>query len=443
MADLPLKGVRVIDLCVVWAGPFATMLLGDLGAEVIKVENPFVFQPMTRGAMARPPAPVLRAMNAWGGGVPGNEPGQRPWNYNPTFVQIYRNKHSFTVDLRRPEGLDILRRLVEVSDVVVENNAVDTLEKLGITYDWLKGINDRVIMVRIPAYGLSGPYSVARALGVHLESVMGHTLLRGYRELDPSNNSAIYSGDYMSGAQGCLAVMMALWHRKKTGKGQLIELAQAEGASPMFAQAFMDYALNGNVHGANGNRSVYEFAPCGVYPCISPGTAEEAADHWIAITVTSDDEWAALRRVMGDPEWSQDADLATVEGRAARQDLLDEKMAEWTRDFEDYDLFQRLQEAGVAAAPVLEASRVLDDPHVDARELYGPPRAIYDNVGQFRYMNPFYRFPESPSTHYKPPVAFGEDNDYVYREVLKVSDEEYERLKAGGHVSVDYDASVP
>ncbi|HET9199643.1 MAG TPA: CoA transferase, partial [Dehalococcoidia bacterium] len=123
MADLPLKGVRVIDLCVVWAGPFATMLLGDLGAEVIKPENPFVFQPMTRGAMARPPRQLLMAVAAWSGGLPDNDPGRHPWNYNPTFVSVYRNKKSFTVDLRRPEGMDVLRRLVEVSDVVVENNA--------------------------------------------------------------------------------------------------------------------------------------------------------------------------------------------------------------------------------------------------------------------------------------------------------------------------------
>ena len=126
MADLPLKGVRVIDLCVVWAGPFATMLLGDLGAEVIKPENPFVFQPMTRGAMARPPRQLLTAVVAWSGGLPDNDPGRHPWNYNPTFVSVYRNKKSFTVDLRRPEGMDVLRRLVQVSDVVVENNAVDT-----------------------------------------------------------------------------------------------------------------------------------------------------------------------------------------------------------------------------------------------------------------------------------------------------------------------------
>ncbi|MEX2237428.1 MAG: CoA transferase [Dehalococcoidia bacterium] len=440
MATLPLAGIRVVDLCVVWAGPFATMLLGDLGAEVIKVENPFVFQPMTRGGMARPPAPVLPALVAWSGGYPNSQPGPRPWNYCPTFVQVYRNKKSFTVDLRRPEGMEILRRLIEKSDVVVENNAVDTLSKLGVTYDWLKTIKDDIIMVRIPAYGLSGPYSEARALGTHLESVMGHTLLRGYPDLDPSNNTTIFSGDYMSGTQGALAVMMALWHRQRTGEGQLIEVAQAENASPMFAQAFMDYTLNGNVQGATGNQSVHGFVPSGVYPCVSLGTPQEAGDHWISITVTSDEEWQALRHEMGDPEWTAGLDSAAA--RLAAQDQVDESIAAWTAQFEDYDLFHRLQAAGVPCAPVLEASRVLDDAHVNARGLYKKQR-LYDDIGEHQYTTPFYRFPETPATVYQPPVAFGEHNEYVYKEVLGVDEEEYERLRDAGHISMDYDASVP
>ncbi|MEE9278667.1 MAG: CoA transferase, partial [Myxococcota bacterium] len=243
----PLEGVRVIDLCVVWAGPFATMLLGDLGAEVIKPENQFVWQPMTRGGSARPDKGMLQYTNAWGGGYPRNEPGARPWNYSPTFVSLYRNKKSFTVDLRQPEGLDVLARLVALSDVVYENNATGTLEKLGISYDWLREANPSIIFVQVPAYGSSGAYADARALGVHLEGVMGHTLLRGYEDADPSTNSAIFSGDYLAGTQGALAVMAALRHRDRSGEGQRIEIAQAENAAGMFTQAIMDYSLNGRV----------------------------------------------------------------------------------------------------------------------------------------------------------------------------------------------------
>jgi len=365
---LPLEGIRVIDFCVVWAGPFSTLLLGDLGAEVIKVENPHLMQPMTRGTIARPSKELLARIAPAAGGYPDNEPGPRPWNYNPTFVQLFRNKKSVTMDLRTDEGKEILGRLVAKSDALVENNATETMEKLGITYDWLRSWKPDIIMARIPAYGSNGPYAQARALGVHLESVLGHTLLRGYSDLDPSHNSPIFSGDYLAGAQTALAVMMAVWHRRKTGRGQLIEMGQAENASAMIAQAFMDYSLNGRMFDRLGNRSLYGAAPCGVYPCIG-GDPADVADRWICIAITDDAQWAALRGAMGDPEWARDPSLDTAAGRYARHDFLDERLAEWTAGFEDYELFHRLQAAGVPAAPIVDGSRIMEDPHVQARGL--------------------------------------------------------------------------
>ena len=438
---LPLTGVRVVDLCVVWAGPFATMLLGDLGAEVIKPENPFVFQPMTRGAMARPPQALLAASPGWGGGYPGGVPGPRPWNYTPTFVSLYRNKKSFTVDLRRPEGLEVLRQLVARSDVVYENNATGTMEKLGITYDWLRRAREDIIFVRVPAYGSTGPYRDARALGVHLEAVMGHTLLRGYEDADPSANTAIYSGDYLAGTQGALAVMAALWHREKAGEGQLIEIAQAENAAAMFTQAFMDYSLNRRIQRAIGNRDVFGRFPCGVYPCLSPGTAETMEDRWVSIHVQDDEEWAGLRRAMGEPDWAGDPRFATNEGRAAHADEIDAQIAAWTAGLADYDVMHRCQAEGVAAAPVLEASRIFDDPHLRARGFFR--RQHQADAGEHEYVGPLWRFPATPVAFYQPPVMFGEHNDYVYREVLGLDDEEIGRLAAAGHIATEYDASVP
>lgn len=441
MSPKPLEGVRVIDMCVVWAGPFATMILGDLGAEIIKPENPFVFQPMTRGAMARPPAPLLQASIAWGGGYPNNEPGERPWNYCPTFVSIYRNKKSFTVDLRRAEGMDVLRRLVETSDVLYENNATGTMEKLGITYEWLKSINPQIIMVRVPAYGSTGPYKDARALGVHLESVMGHTLLRGYEDADPSSNSAIYSGDYLAGAQGAFAVMTALWHRERTGEGQLIEIAQAENAAAMFSQAIMDYSLNRNVQSAIGNRDIFGNYPCGVYPAKSPGTAETMDDHWIAIHIENDEQWTSFGEAIGNPAWASDPRFATNDGRRDHAKEIDQHISSYTIEQDDYALMHRLQAAGVAAAPVLEASRVFDDPHLRARDFF--KTQTVEGAGTKEYMGPLWRFPATPVTYDQPPVTMGEHNDYVYREVLQMSDGEFEALRAGGHIARDYDPSVP
>ncbi len=440
-APKPLEGVRVIDLCVVWAGPFATMQLGDLGAEIIKPENPFVFQPMTRGAMARPPQMLVSNSIAWSGGLPRNEVGDRPWDYNPTFVSLYRNKKSFTVDLRRPEGLDVLKRLVAESDVVYENNATGTMEGLGITYDWLKEANPKIIFVRVPAYGSDGPYARARALGVHLEAVMGHSLLRGYPDADPSSNTAIYSGDYLAGAQGAFAVMTALWHRDRTGEGQLIEIAQAENAACMFTQAIMDYSLNGNIQGAIGNRDVHGRAPFGVYPAVSPGDSSTMDDRWIAIGIEDDVQWAAFGAAIGSPAWASDSRFATNAGRVQHHDELDALIAEYTATQDDYDLMQRLQAAGISATPVLEASRMFTDPHLRSRDFF--KQQTQPASGTFEYVGPLWKMPGTPVEYYQAPVMFGEHNDYVYREVLKVSDEEFEALKAGGHIATEYDPSVP
>lgn len=439
---LPLEGVRIIDLCVVWAGPFATMLLGDLGAEVLKVENPHVMQPMTRGTLARPSKELAAMLPPAAGGYPANDPGPRPWNYNPTFVQLFRNKKSFTVDLRTEEGKEIFGRVVALADAVVENNATETLEGLGITYDWLKRYNPDIIMVRIPAYGSTGPYNQARALGVHLESVMGHTLLRGYSDADPSENSPIFSGDYLAGAQAALAVMMALWHRERTGEGQLVEIGQAENASPMLAQAFMEFALNGAVPGRAGNRSIYGLAPTGVYPCLSPGTADDCLDRWIAISVTCDHQWEALVEAMGRPAWATDPAFATNQGRLAAHDEIDRCLSEWTAGFEDYDLFHRLQAAGVPSAPVLESSRMYEDAHVQARELHRP-QTLFDGIGPYRFNTPFIRLSETPTGVRQPPVALGEHNDYVYRELLGLDATEVARLVESGHIAQDFDATIP
>ena len=438
---LPLTGVRVLDFCVVWAGPYATMLLGDLGAEVIKPENPFAMQPSTRSGLAHPPQEILRAPG-YRGAYPNRELGPRPWNYAPGMVQLYRNKRSFSVDWRQPEGRAVIERLIATADAVVENSAPGTMEHLGFGYERLREIRPDIIMLRAPAYGSSGPYAEARALGVHMESVIGHTLLRGYADSEPNSTTSIFAADYLSGALAALAVMFALRHRERTGRGQLIELGQAEGATALVFQALMDYSLNRVVQRTRGNRSVYDAAPYGVYPCRSPGSALDAADRWIAISVTNDTEWRGLRRVMDEPSWACDPALETVAGRVARQDLLDAKLAEWTARWDDYALFERLQAAGVPAAPVLEASRVYDDPQVQARGVFQPQK-LHDLDRTYRLLTPFFHFSETPAMVYQPPVAMGEHNEYVYGRVLGIDGEEYRRLQAMGHISMEYAASVP
>jgi benzylsuccinate CoA-transferase BbsF subunit len=436
----PLEGYRILDMCLVWAGPYATMLLGDLGAEIVKPENPFVFAPMTRGSMAHPPKAMLDNAVAWAGATPHNQLGDRPWNYSPTFISLYRNKKSFTVDIRRPEGFEVLRRLVAKSDVIYENNATGVMDKLGISYEWLTSVKPDIIIVHVPAYGSSGPYKDARALGVHLESVMGHTLLRGYEDLDPSATTAIYSGDYLAGAQGAFAVMAALWHREKTGEGGVIEIAQAENAAAMFTQAIMDYTMNGVVGHTIGNRDVFGRYPCAVYPAKSPGDFSEMLDRWVSIHCTNDAEWDGLVRALGDPAWASEPRFATNDARAANYHELDALIAAWTVERDDYAIMHALQAEGVPAAPVLEASRMFDDPQLRARNFFRMQTQA--EAGTFEYPGPLWQFSETPVEFYQPPVMLGEHNDYVYRELLGYSDEEIEALRAAGHITMDYAPNV-
>jgi len=440
----PLDGIRVLDLSGVWAGTFATLLLADLGAEVIKQENQFILQPNTR---ILPFVHLTKEMTSagpsWVTGLPDNDPGERPWNYHPMFVSLYRNKKSFTLDIRQPEGLEILGRLVAEADVVLENSAVGTMEKLGVSYEWLKGIKENIIYLRAPGFGLTGEYKDARAFGSNLEEVLGHQLLRGYRGSEPAENSTIFAADYIAGSQIAFALMAAVWHRNQFGEGQFIEMSQAENATAMFAQAYMDFALNGELDEARGNRSIYAAdgeVPCGAYPCKSPGSAEEGLDRWITINVMSDADWLRLRGVMGEPTWAISDDFLSTAGRLAKEDYIDEQLGHWTRGFEDYDLFHRLQAAGVAAAPILEASRVLSDPHVMARALF-QEQTLEDDIGTYQYPAPIYQI--SGGGIRSAPVAMGQDNDYVYRELLGCDDEEIDRLTKAGHIADRFADQIP
>ena len=228
MPRLPLEGLRVLEITVVWAGPYCGSFLADLGAEVIRVESTKTFVPLTRGAAPHLSQAVIDNLPLYSGGTPGRVPGERPFNRSPMFNSHARNKKSMTVNLLDPGGREIFDRLVAISDVLIENNPTETMEKLGISYESLRAVKEDIIMLRMPAYGSDGPYRDYRAHGVHIEGVVGHTMLRGYEDTDPSYNTTVLMSDAAGGAQGAFAVLAALRHRKRTGKGQLVELGQAE-----------------------------------------------------------------------------------------------------------------------------------------------------------------------------------------------------------------------
>lgn len=431
---LPLASVRICDFTAVWAGQSATMYLADLGADCIKVENPFVWNPMTRAAAPRIPAAQAQMMPPWMGGHPNGDPGPRPWNNSPAFIHVIRNKKSFTVDSRRPEGLALVKTLIRVSDVLAENLAIGTLERLGLDDGTIRSLRPDAVILHMPAYGRSGDYVEGRGYGAHIDSVAGSTLLRGYADTAPASNTQIFAGDFFAGMHGAIALLAALRHRRRTGEGQTIELSQLECSMQMFPQALLDAAWNGRSAGTIGNRSIEGFIPNGVFPT-------RGDDRWIAISCRDDDEWAALVAAMEHPSWAIDPGLSTAADRAAVEDMIEQRLAEWTRQQEGIELFHRLQAAGVTAGPVLDAGDAARDPHLEATGMWQtmPETADYPATPLH---TPAYRFSRSDVGLRTAPAAFGEHNDYVYRDLLGLTDQERVRLRSDGHVADEYAPDV-
>jgi crotonobetainyl-CoA:carnitine CoA-transferase CaiB-like acyl-CoA transferase len=441
-ARLPLAGVRVVDLTVVWAGPFATHILADLGAEVIRVENVNAFQTLTRGVSARPAQVTLDFLPPWMGGYPGGVPGERPWNRYPTFNCHARNKRSVTIDLLTEEGQRDFATLIATADVVADNNVAETMVKLGVTWERLRAIRPDIIYLRQPGFADSGPYAAFRALGIHLEGFIGHSLLRRYPDLDASMLSSVFVADYMAGAMGAFAVQLALRHRRRTGEGQLIELSQAENALPIVAQAAMAYALSGAVEETIGNR--HPTAVQGVYPCLPEDEAHGGADRWIALTIATDAEWLALAEVIDDPEWSawawNDA-LATPALRRQHHDAIDARLAQWTATQHARDLMNDLQEAGVAAGMVMHAGDCYADPQLQARDFF--VETSQSDCGSYPLPGFMWRFGGTPLRVRRGPVKLGEDNESIYLDLLGRNSDYYEDLRQRGLVGEAFAAGMP
>ena len=435
MPTLPLQGLRVLEITVVWAGPYCGSFLADLGAEVIRVESTKAFVPLTRGAAPHPSQEVINNLPLYSGGVPGRVPGARPFNRSPMFNSHARNKLSMTVNLLDPGGREIFNRLVAVSDVLIENNPTETMDKLGISYPSLQAVKDDIIMLRMPAYGNSGPYRNYRAHGVHIEGMVGHTTLRGYADTDPSYNTTVLMSDAAAGAQGAFAVLAALRHRQRTGAGQLIELGQAENVFPYLGEYYLDYALNRRTHSALGNRHPRALQNC--YPCApQPGSP----DRWVAITVYDNPQWQALCDLINAPDLARDPGLATAPQRRARQDEIDSRIAAWARAQSPAAAMRALQQRAIPAGAVMNQADAFADPHIQSRAFF--EEATQQDCGTHLYPGPLYKMSATPLSIRRGPVMLGQDNEYVYRQLLGCTAAEYAAFAAAGHIGTDYAPGV-
>ncbi len=429
---LPLKGIRIVDLTVVWAGPYATMIMGDLGAEVVRVESIKHFANITRGVIARPPAFLYNTVE-YGGwwNYPDRDPGERPWN-RCTFFNVHgRNKYGMTVDLTRPKGVEIVKELVKISDLLIENNAPNVLEKLGLTYDELSRINPGLIMVRASGYGNKGPFRNWRGYGMHVESILAHTWLNQYSVDEISTRSATFSMDTTGGSAIVMAALMALHRRRKTGKGQLVDLAMGQTILSSLGEAFMDYTMNGRIQESLGNRLPAAIQGC--YRCAGQ-------DAWIVITLYDDGDWEKFRTALGNPAWTTEEKFADAVGRLRHHDELDAHIEAWTSTRDKYEAMHLLQQAGVAAGCVLHEHDCAVDPHLLARDFF--KEITQQWCGTHRYPGFPWRFSKTPQEIKLPPVGLGEHNEHVYKKILGVSDEEYAELEREEHIGDVYGPNV-
>jgi len=439
----PLTGLRVLDLTVVWAGPFATMLLGDLGADIIRVDNPHIFPSATRGLLPRPPAEMVPELGPIFATYPDADPGDRPWNRAGIFTAHARGKRSVTLDLRTELGRETLLRLTEHCDVMIENNAAGLLDKLDLGWDVLHERNPGLTLIRMPSVGLSGPYRDYVGFGVNFEALSGLTAIRGYPDEDRTDVDPLFHMDAASAGLTAFAVHAVLRRVAKTGVGELVELSQTQNMMNQIGAVFIDADRTGRTHGPLGNRDPNR-APQGCYPCApeaSPAGDASASgppdddDRWAVISVGDDTEWLGLRMAMGDPPWAKDSRFDTLAGRHEHHDELDGRLAEWTGALSDTEVFERCQSHGVPAAPVLSEQRCYADPHLRARDMFRPNGS--EELGTHEYAAHVWHWDGPPLAWGSIPML-GEHNDEVFRDLVGLDDTEMAALDADGQLSRDY-----
>ena len=414
-------------MTVVWAGPYSTQILGDLGADVVRVDNPWVFPTATRGIFPRPTKEMIADIGGIGGGYPDAEPGDRPWNRFALFNAHARNKRSVTLDLRQERGKETFLQLVDVSDVLIENNSVDLMDRLGIGWDEIHARNPKLIMIRMPSVGLEGPYRSFLGFGVNFEALCGLGAIRGYQDADLSENEAVFHMDAASGATGAFAALMALRRRETTGVGELVEISQAENMLNHIGELLIDASRTGAVHQPLGNRHRV-YAPQGCYPCVGD-------DQWAVISVTNEEQWQALVGVLGSPQWATDDGLSTVEGRQQRHDEIDEHLSAWTSQHTAQEIFETCQHAGIPAAPVLHEDEAFSEPHFRERGLFATNGNA--DTGQHEYPTHLWRW-SGPDMRFEALPVLGGDNEAIFKGLLGMSDADYELLVDDGHIQFDY-----
>lgn len=390
---LPFEGLRVLDMTTFWAGPSCTHYLALQGAEVIHVES-----------AQRPDGTRLIA------GVPVDE--DHWWERSGIFSGLNTNKRGITVDFRTEAGREILRRLVASCDVLVENYTPRVIEQIGLDYDTVRALRPDAIMVRMPGFGLDGPWRDNPAFAYVIEDASGLTWRTGYSDRNPVEPYSL--GDPNAGVHALVGLLLALEHRRRTGKGMLVEAAMVDAALNITAEQVIEYSAYGNLLERDGNRGPHA-APQNLYR--AAGIDEFGRpDNWVALAVATDEQWAALAEALGCPDWATAPHMRTAAGRRTHHDEIDEHLSAWCADRAAGEIVDVLWAAGVPVAEVRQPHRQAEIPQLTHRNFFEPvPHPINPTA---RHSTVPARFSAGPARyHRRHAPLLGQDNDAVLSEL--------------------------
>jgi len=388
-----LEGLRIADFSWVGAGPRATKDLADNGATVVKIES------SKRLDLTRLSPPF--------------KDGIMDPNRSGFFVHSNTSKYSVTLNLKHPKSIEVGKRFVSWADIVLENFGHGFMEKIGLGYKDLKKINEDIIMVSVSIAGRTGPYADFRGYGNSAAALSGHAHLTGWPDRAPLIPPIAF-GDVITPLFAVVATMAALEYRKRTGKGQYIDVSQWETMVQSIAPAFLDYSANRNVQTRMGNRNPWA-APHGAFPC-------KGKDSWCAIAIFNEEQWKNICNVIGRSDLLNNPKFKTLKDRKENEGELEAIISDWTRNCTKQEVMQRMQEAGVPSGMVRNAREVLECPQLNERQLF--VKREHPVIGVCNTPAPPIKFSKTPS-NVRPAPCLGEHNHYVYTELLGMPDEEF------------------
>jgi formyl-CoA transferase len=395
-AQGPLTDLRVLEMGQLLAGPFCGQLLADFGAEVIKCEQPGVGDPMRQ----------------WG--------QEKPHGKSLWWPVVARNKKSITLNLRTPEGQQIVRDLIKDTDILIENFRPGTMERWNLGYEELAKINPRLVMVRVTGFGQTGPYASRAGYGSIGEAMGGLRYVVGDPATQPSR-MGISIGDELAAVHACMGAMMAIHARERTGKGQIVDSAIYEAVLNMMESLVTEYDVAGYVRERTG----------AILPNVSPSNVFETADDkLLLIAANQDTVFKRLAETMGRPELAQDARYATHAARGVHQEELDGLINDWTKTLPLDTLEPLLNDNGVPCGLIYKAENMLEDPHFKAREAI--VEVEHPDFGAIKMQNVAPRLSDTPGAVRHVGPELGEHNNEVYGDILKLPEARREELKNAG-----------